>query len=277
MLSGPATVNGSTLSLTGAGQVSVQALQTGSANYNAATPVTQTFQIASPAPAISAALNAASFAAGSLAPGSYASLFGSNLAATPGDPTTTVRFKDVSGKQSTATLVYVGPGQVNVLVPGDLVPGPATLTVATATGASTPFSITISAVSPGLFTMDPAEKIPAAQLVIVAADGSQSVQPVANCVGTPVICTALTIPLRSDTKVYLVLYGTGIRGAGSTDRVAVTIGGVAAVVSYAGPQGGYPGLDQINVLIPTSLAGQTKVDLKLSVEGVAANTVQLSF
>lgn len=44
--SGPATVSGSTLSLTGAGTVTVQATQAGNANWNAATPVSRTFEVA---------------------------------------------------------------------------------------------------------------------------------------------------------------------------------------------------------------------------------------
>src|SRR6185312_7123262 len=41
-LSGPASISGTTLTITGAGTVSVTASQAGNANYNAATPVTQT-------------------------------------------------------------------------------------------------------------------------------------------------------------------------------------------------------------------------------------------
>ena len=43
--SGPATVNGSTLSITGAGSVTVQANQSGNANYAATTPVSVTFAV----------------------------------------------------------------------------------------------------------------------------------------------------------------------------------------------------------------------------------------
>ena len=43
--SGPATVSGSTLTITSTGSVTVQASQTGSAQYSAATPVAQTFTV----------------------------------------------------------------------------------------------------------------------------------------------------------------------------------------------------------------------------------------
>ncbi len=53
------------------------------------------------------------------------------------------------------------------------------------------------------------------------------------------------------------------------------IGGGEAPVNYAGPQGGFVGLDQINVLIPRSLAGRGVVDVVLTVDGIPADTVQI--
>ncbi len=53
------------------------------------------------------------------------------------------------------------------------------------------------------------------------------------------------------------------------------MGGLPATVSYAGPQGDFPGLDQINVLVPPSLAGRGLVDVNLAIFGTAANTVQV--
>jgi hypothetical protein len=47
VISGPATVSGSTLTITGGGSVTVQASQAGNANYAPATPVSQTFTVTS--------------------------------------------------------------------------------------------------------------------------------------------------------------------------------------------------------------------------------------
>jgi hypothetical protein len=55
--SGPATIGGGTVTLTGAGMVVLQASQAGDANYSAATTVTQSFQV-TPAPLTVAANNA---------------------------------------------------------------------------------------------------------------------------------------------------------------------------------------------------------------------------
>ncbi|MFM8395532.1 MAG: hypothetical protein ACKOB4_16585, partial [Acidobacteriota bacterium] len=48
-----------------------------------------------------------------------------------------------------------------------------------------------------------------------------------------------------------------------------------AQVVYAGAQGDYAGLDQLNVRIPRELAGRGEVDLNLSVGGVSANPVRI--
>ena len=74
--------------------------------------------------------------------------------------------------------------------------------------------------------------------------------------------------------VYLILYGTGIRGAGSD--VSVTIQGTEAHVTYSGPQPDFPGLDQINVLLPKSLTGSGLVNIVLTASGLESNTVTLT-
>jgi uncharacterized protein (TIGR03437 family) len=70
----------------------------------------------------------------------------------------------------------------------------------------------------------------------------------------------------------LELFGTGIRGH-SPSGVTCTIGGVSVPVLYAGAQGQYPGLDQVNVSLPASLANRGEMNIVLTVDGQAANTV----
>jgi uncharacterized protein (TIGR03437 family) len=57
--------------------------------------------------------------------------------------------------------------------------------------------------------------------------------------------------------------------------VTATVGGVAAPVAYAGPQGTYAGLDQINVTLPAGLAGRGKVDVVVTAGGKPSNPVNL--
>jgi uncharacterized protein (TIGR03437 family) len=50
----------------------------------------------------------------------------------------------------------------------------------------------------------------------------------------------------------ITLFGTGWR---NSLPINVRINGQNAVVEYAGPSGGFPGLDQINVRIPAGTSG----------------------
>jgi uncharacterized protein (TIGR03437 family) len=54
----------------------------------------------------------------------------------------------------------------------------------------------------------------------------------------------------------VALFGTGWR---NSLPVRVTIGGKSATVEYAGPSGGFNGLDQINARIPAGVTGTVPV------------------
>ena len=56
----------------------------------------------------------------------------------------------------------------------------------------------------------------------------------------------------------------------------VKIGGVNAETLFAGPQGTFAGLDQLNVSLPRSLAGRGEVDVTVIVEGKEANALKLA-
>jgi uncharacterized protein (TIGR03437 family) len=231
-----------------------------------------------PLPFISTVVNAASYVAEALPPSSYAVIYGSNLAASVGDSTVGATFTDLNGNHATASVVYASPGQVNILVPDGLALGPGSMEISRSLGASVPFPIMIEAAAPGLFTVDTAGKIPAAQLLTVSPNGARTIGPVANC--TAGTCTLLPITLDPANQTYLTLYGTGIRGWQGLGSLSVWIGGDPASVTYAGPQGGYPGLDQVNVLIPQNLAGSGQSPVKVEIESnpeLTSNTVQLLF
>ena len=76
-------------------------------------------------------------------------------------------------------------------------------------------------------------------------------------------------------QVFLILYGTGIRGA-QAEQVAATIGGVNVPILFAGPQGSFVGLDQVNVQVPAALAGRGDVAIVVIVAGQAANTIHVT-
>jgi uncharacterized protein (TIGR03437 family) len=58
--------------------------------------------------------------------------------------------------------------------------------------------------------------------------------------------------------------------------VSVRVGGVAAQSPFAGAQGEFVGLDQVNALLPRSLAGRGEMDVELVVDGQGANAVKVN-
>jgi len=75
-------------------------------------------------------------------------------------------------------------------------------------------------------------------------------------------------------QVYLELYGTGIRHA---QDVTATVGGVSVPVLYSGAAPGFAGEDQVNIgPLPQSLAGEGSVNILLTADGLAANTVNVT-
>jgi uncharacterized protein (TIGR03437 family) len=73
-----------------------------------------------------------------------------------------------------------------------------------------------------------------------------------------------------------VLFGTGIRSRSSPAAVKARIGGADITATYAGPAPQFPGVDQVNLPLPATLAGSGEVRVTLTVDGFTANAVQIS-
>jgi len=276
------------VTLLSTGTCTIAAAQPGNTSFTAAAPISQSFTIALGTLSVAAVLNAGSYAAGTLAPNGYAVIFGNNLASAVAAATsaalpttlagTTVSVTDSSGAKRPAQISYVSPGQVNVLFPAGLSGGAAVVTIANTTGSSGVAGVNIASIAPSLFTADSSGSGPPAAYA-VAYPSSGAVAPaqvltVTSCAGSPWVCSPTPIDLsNASLNVYLALFGTGIRGRSSLAGVVVTLGGTAANVTYAGAQGSYAGLDQVNVLLGRSLMGQGPLSLQLTVDGVPANPV----
>jgi uncharacterized protein (TIGR03437 family) len=286
VVSGPATIVGNVVTLTGTGAVTLQASQPGNANFLPAASVEQQLQIASSLLQIDTVVNAASYSAGPLASDSYAVVFGAGLGSgvqsSEGLTTTlggsSIQIVDASGKASSALLYYISPAQMNFLMPSNLRPGMAKLTVSNQAGISGTAQIMVSAVSPGIFSADATGTgVAAGSALRVSAAGTQTQLSIGNFSGTPLICTPIPIDLGGPTDtVYLSLYGTGIRGRSMLTDVSAAIGGVTTTVLYAGAQPNFQGLDQVNLRIDPSLRGRSVVPILVSVDGVVANTVTVA-
>jgi uncharacterized protein (TIGR03437 family) len=78
-----------------------------------------------------------------------------------------------------------------------------------------------------------------------------------------------------EEQVFLTLFGSGIRNRSLMSNVSAKIAGVDAEVLYAGPQGYFVGVDQVNVRVPRAALVNGEVDLVVSVDGKKANTVRV--
>lgn len=234
---------------------------------------------------VATSVSAASFQGNApLAPESIAAAFGLNLSTqplgAPGTPLpftlagTTLRIRDKSGVERLSPLFYVSPEQINFLVPGETAIGAASVTVTNGQGEIALGTITVSKVAPGLFAANANGAGVAAGFVVrVKADGSQSSESIYQVDPNQPRYIPVPIDLGNETdQVYLVLFGTGLRFGQTTNA---SIAGMAAQVVYAGPQPEYLGLDQINLLLPRSLAGKGEVEVILTANGIAANPVRI--
>jgi uncharacterized protein (TIGR03437 family) len=234
-------------------------------------------------------VSAASYSASSLAAESDAIGFGERLANqskgadSPQLSTalggSTISVLDSAGVLRLAPLFYVSPGQINYEVPAGVANGEATITATSGSGATSSGTAQIASVAPGIFSANVSGKgVAAATAVRIKADGSQSPVTVFQCDANGRNCVAAPIDVDpGNGTVYVALYGTGIRNRTSASNVKCSLGGVDASVTFAGAQGQFVGLDQINVKIPASLKGRGEVPVIVTADGVAANAVTLSF
>ena len=218
-----------------------------------------------------------------VAPGSLATLYGSNLAAGTTQasalplPTTlgglTLSVTDATGTQLPATLSFVSPSQVNFVIPTGAALGDATFTASSGSTSQTADAL-IQNVAPTLFSMNgTGTGVAAATAVEVPTAQPQQQTPVSVFKCGASGCTPVPINVGVSGTVYVSLYGTGIRNLSSLANVQVSINGVNVPVQFAGAQPSFPGLDQVNVSLPAALSGAGNANVVLTVDGQVSNTV----
>ena len=222
-----------------------------------------------------ALVNAASYDV-TVAPGSIAALFGSDMTAQAAVSAstlplpTTLAGLTVKINGLVAPLFFASATQINLQVPGGVGIGTATVEVFSG-GASTPVATGTSAVAdsaPGIFTVDASGRNQASALnsdfsYNAAFDRFPGSRPEA-------------------TGNFVTIYATGIGGtnpvvadgqaapsptfAVATSPTTVIVGGAQAQVLFSGLAPGYVGLWQINavlpVSLPTNLATPLRVELR---------------
>lgn len=192
----------------------------------------------------------------------------------------TVKITDSAGISWLAPLygVFASASQINFVVPSTVALGPATFTVLLPGNNSMSAVGNITLTSPAIFTANQnGQGVATGQFVTVTQPGNvQTFQNVAVYDTTQNKYVPNPVNLGSATdQVYLILYGTGIRHRASDADVSATVNGVSVpILSAAQPQ--YPGLDQMNLQLPNSLAGAGTVNVIVVVNGQTANTVQIA-
>ena len=137
----------------------------------------------------------------------------------------------------------------------------------------------VDSIVPGLFAANSDGRgVGAIGALRVSASGVQTELPTYSYDATQQRFVAVPVSLGAETdKLYLVLYGVGIRGVQNLSDVSVQIGGVTVPVTYAGAQGGFVGLDQINIgPVPRSLLGRGEISVTLVVAGRRTNSVMVN-
>lgn len=259
------------------------------------TSVTPSFRItvfAPPAPpdgtTLLSSVSAAAFVVGAVAPDSIVSGFGSGLATSTATaqtlplPTTlagaSVTVSDSRGVERRARLFFVGPGQINYLVPADTALGEATVSVRWGGVVVSSGTLQIETVAPSLFTANAdGRDVAAAQVLRVRPDGSQSIEPVARF--DPAQGRFVPTPIDfgpEGDRLFLILFGAGIRGRGQTPA-QVTVGGSELDVLFADAHAVFAGLDQLNAELPRNLAGAGVVAVHAAVGDAVSNTASLEF
>jgi len=208
------------------------------------------------------AVSAASYRGDALAAGSINTIFGTQMTTVSWEAAsslplpfrlggTEIEVLDSQGILHPAPLFYVGHiaagayayDQINFYLPEDVAAGEAVITVTSAAGDVSEDIVQVRPVAPALFTTD--------------ASGSGEVVMISTIDGVSYASGAVKQDAEHD--VYLILFGTGWRYANGTNLsnswpVVVEINHTPVQVLYAGAQGGFVGLDQINLLLPRDLA-----------------------
>jgi uncharacterized protein (TIGR03437 family) len=214
-------------------------------------------------------VNAASYGT-TIAPDSLATIFGSNLSLATasaaldsnGQLPTVLGQTSVAINGIAASLLFVSPGQINLVVPDGLTAGTATVVVrSTASGSAQSGTALVATTAPGIFSLD------------ASGSGAGAILNAINYNLAPFL--VLTDDGASGTATVLAVYGTGLRFAGTVTALAQDSAGnrYSVTVQFAGAAPGFFGLDQVNVLLPPDIDGAGIVSLVLTGDNFTANVV----
>jgi uncharacterized protein (TIGR03437 family) len=222
----------------------------------------QTQSTLAPSYSTASILNAATNLSSGFAPYSIVSIYGTNLSFTtasmvPANGTMPVILGGVTVYfgLTQASLFYVSPNQINVLVPYNLQPGTKTITVVREGTSGPPVNLALTETAPGLFHLDPTT------ILATHADGSVITPEAPAAAGEVVVIYAIglgrTVP--DLTAGSAPATARTILHAGDLVVVLNNAPVDAGSVLYAGVTPGFAGLYQINLRLPDSLPQNPEV------------------
>jgi uncharacterized protein (TIGR03437 family) len=170
-------------------------------------------------PAVQSAVNAATFATGPLVPGSIATLAGTLFSG----QTVSVIFNGLASQ-----VLFSNATQINLIVPASLGAATSAQVVVTVDGAaSAPFKVNLTPFAPGIF-----------------ANGVANQDSSVNSAQKPAAPGSI-----------IQVYATGLSGTGV---ITAKIGSeVVTQPYYAGPAPGIAGLQQVDLILPSDLTGNS--------------------
>ena len=203
-------------------------------------------------------VNGASFNPGQpIAPGSFATIFGQNLCpqtmagemVAPGELPTTLGGCSVAVNGASAMMQYVSQGQINFIMPNGMGSGQATVTVNNGTQTMNG-NLIAGAAGPGMFAIN------------------------GMGMGEGAILNGTMWrmgPFSTTTNgqpTYVSMYVTGLD---PSTKPVVMIGGIPVDVMWFGNAPGYAGLQQINMMLPTGMAGVGRAPVTVTSNGQVSN------
>jgi len=205
-------------------------------------------------------VNAASLSTVSISPGSIISIFGTQLttgvsfATDVQNPPNSLGGVTVTIGGTAAAIFFASPTQINAVVNLSTPVGTDNVVVTSSSGTHNGTATIDSNAPPGLFSL----------FGTGTRDGA--------------ILNAITFLLgdfsthTANSSTFLALFATGLNPAVTP---TVTIGGVPVMVTFFGAAPCCAGLQQINVMLPDSLAGAGRVPIVVTAAGHSSNTVQV--
>ena len=181
--------------------------------------VVNTGEAGAPSPSITSAVNAATFASGPLVPGSIGTLMGSQFSG----QAVSVTFNGIASQ-----VLFSNATQINLVVPSSLSNVASAKVVVTADGmASAPYSVNLAPFAPGIFN-----------------NGVLNQDNTVNSAKQPAAPGSV-----------IQIFATGLSGSGA---ITAKIGSqVVAQPYYAGPAPGIAGLQQIDLILPSDVSGNS--------------------